>query len=205
MGALQFSQSLAFSFAILFLTFNIIPTVVSATTTKSSSVTTKTYKKYINKACQSATYPKDCYASLSKYASTIQSDPVKLYKVSLYITIKAARSTSSSISSLWLLKGLSPTDRAIVRDCAENIGNAVDQLKDSLTKMANLEATDREAQMENIRTWVSAALTDEGTCTDEFDGQKVSDAVNKKIKKPVFKLAKLTSNCLALIDPIIKY
>ncbi|OMO98098.1 Pectinesterase inhibitor [Corchorus olitorius] len=69
--------------------------------------------------------------------------------------------------------------------------------------MANLQASDREAQMENIRTWVSAALTDEGTCTDEFDGQKVSDAVNKRIKKTVLKLAKLTSNCLALIDNLI--
>ncbi|EOY22922.1 Uncharacterized protein TCM_014949 [Theobroma cacao] len=149
--SLHFFHIFIFSFAILFL-MSSIPTI-SAKTSNSSCI--KTYKSYIKTACKSATYQKDCYKSLSPYASTIKTDPEKLYKVTLYITIRAARETSSSISSLWRLKDLTPTERGIIRDCAET-----------------------------------------------FDGQTVSNAVNKNIKKTVLNLARMTSNCLALVDAV---
>ncbi|XWS60078.1 hypothetical protein CRYUN_Cryun07bG0003300 [Craigia yunnanensis] len=195
--SLHFFQFFIFSLAIVLFLMSNIPTVSAAKKSR-----TKAYKSYIKTVCNSATYPKDCYKPLSVYASTIKTDPVKLYRVSLFITIKAARKTSSSISSLWRLKGLSLTEREIIRDCADTVNDALDELQQSLTVMANLQGTDRKSHMENIRTWVSAALTDEGTCTDEFDGQKVSNAVNKKIKKTVLNLSKMTSNCLSLLDSL---
>ncbi|WRX16963.1 Pectinesterase inhibitor domain - like 10 [Theobroma cacao] len=197
--SLHFFHIFIFSFAILFL-MSSIPTV-SAKTSNSSCI--KTYKSYIKTACKSATYQKDCYKSLSPYASTIKTDPEKLYKVTLYITIRAARETSSSISSLWRLKDLTPTERGIIRDCAETVSDAIDELKQSLTVMTNLRSSsDRRSEMENVRSWVSAALTDQSTCTDQFDGQTVSNAVNKNIKKTVLNLARMTSNCLALVDAV---
>ncbi|KAH1114990.1 hypothetical protein J1N35_008368 [Gossypium stocksii] len=193
-------QFFIFLLAILLLMLN-VPTVSASKTTNKASL--KTYKSFIKKACNSATYPSDCYKSLSKYAPAIKTDPEKLYRVSLFVTIKAARKTSSSISTLWRLKGLSRTERAIVRDCASTISYAIDEMKQSLTVMANIQGADHKSELiENIRTWVAAALTDEGTCTDEFDGQKVSYEVNKNIKKTVLNLSKLTSNCLALLNTL---
>ncbi|GMI75629.1 hypothetical protein like AT5G51520 [Hibiscus trionum] len=197
----SFFKFFIFSLAILLLSLD-VPTV-SASKASNKSAHLKAYKSYIKKACDSATYPKDCYKSLSKYAPAIKTDPEKLYRVSLFVTIKAARTTSSSISSLWRLKVLSPTDRAIVRDCGSTVSDAIDEMKQSLTVMASLQGADNKSELiENIRSWVSAALTDMSTCTDEFDGQKVSYAVNKNIKKTVLNLSKMTSNCLALLNTL---
>ncbi|KAE8678222.1 hypothetical protein F3Y22_tig00111427pilonHSYRG00039 [Hibiscus syriacus] len=198
----SFFQILVCSLTILlFLTLD-VPTV-SASKTINRSAGVKAYKSYIKKACDSATYPKECYQSLSKYAHAIKTDPEKLYRVSLFVTIKAARRTSSSISSLWRLRGLSPTDRAIVRDCGLTVSDAIDHMKQSLTVMANLEGADGKSELlGDIRKWISAALTDTSTCTDEFDGQKVGYAVNKNIKKTVLNLSKMTSNCMALLNTL---
>lgn len=194
-------QFFIFSLAILLLMLNVPTVSASETTNKASRI--KTYKSFIKKACNSATYPSDCYKTLSKYAPAIKTDPEKLYRVSLFVTIKAARKTSSSISTLWRLKGLSRTEGAIVRDCASTISYAIDEMKQSLTVMANVQGADHKSELiDKIRTWVAAALTDEGTCTDEFDGQKVSYEVNKNIKKTVLNLSKLTSNCLALLNTL---
>ncbi|KAK9045648.1 hypothetical protein V6N11_051557 [Hibiscus sabdariffa] len=133
---------LVFSLSILLLLTLDVPTV-SASKTSNKSPRLKAYKSYIKKACNSAAYPKECYQSLSKYAPAIKTDPEKLYRVSLFVTIKAARRTSSSISSLWRLNGLSPADRSIVRDCGLTISDAIDQMKQSLTVMASLQGADR--------------------------------------------------------------
>lgn len=182
---------------VLFFISNINPTVDCAGSKLSP------YKSHIKRVCNSAAYPKDCYKHLSPYASTIKTDPQKFYRVSLYITIKAARKTTASISSLRRLKGLSGTERQIIRNCDETVSDALDQLQVSLTVIANLEGEqDRKSHMENVRTWVSEALTNEGACTDEFDGQKVCNALNKNIKKTMFNLSKMTSNCLSLLDTL---
>ncbi|XVF49339.1 hypothetical protein PTKIN_Ptkin04bG0003600 [Pterospermum kingtungense] len=195
--SLRRTSSLHFSLAIIVF---LISNTLTVSTASKSGVTA--YQSHIKAVCNSAAYPKECYKHLSPYASAIKTDPQKLYRVSLYVTIKAARKTSSSISSLRRLKDLSPTERQIIHDCAETVGDALDQLQQSLTVMANLEGADRKYHMENVRTWVSAALTNEGTCTDEFDGQEVCNAVNKNIKKTVFDLSKMTSNCLSLLDTL---
>ncbi|XVE56360.1 hypothetical protein DITRI_Ditri04bG0003100 [Diplodiscus trichospermus] len=191
-------QYLIFSLAIVLFLMSNLPTVSAA----SKSDRIEAYKTYIRTVCNSAAYPKDCYKSLSPYASTIKTDPEKLYRVSLFLTIKATRKTSASIASLRKMKGLSVTEREIIRDCAETVSEALEELQQSLTVMTKLQGVDRESQMENIRTWVSAALTDEGTCTDGFDGQKVCNAVNKNIKKTVLNLSKMTSNCLSLLGAL---
>ncbi|GMJ13643.1 pectinmethylesterase inhibitor 4 [Hibiscus trionum] len=198
----SFFQFFVFSLSILLLLTLAVPNV-SASKTSHKSAHLKAYRSYIKKACDSATYPKECYQSLSKYAHAIKTDPEKLYRVSLFVTIRAARTTSSSISSLWRRKSLSPTDRAIVRDCGSTVSDAIDEMKNSLTVMANIQGADRQSELiDNIRKWVSAALTDTSSCTDEFDGQNVSYAVNKNIKKTVLNLSKMTSNCLALLNAL---
>ncbi|OMO85837.1 Pectinesterase inhibitor [Corchorus capsularis] len=176
-----------------------IPTI-SATPSKTNL--TQIYKNFIKSSCNSTRYPKDCNKALSPYASAIKADWVKLCNTSLSLTLNAASNTSSSIDSVSKMKGLSPSEAGIIRECAENVGDAIDELTESLKAMAGglQGGADRKSQMNNIRTWVSAALTDEYTCTDDFQGQKVRKAVRDTIRKSVLNLAKMTSNCLALFN-----
>jgi len=54
--------------------------------------------------------------------------------------------------------------------------------------------SDIQFQVSNIKTWISAAITDENTCTLGFDDRKISDEVMRKIKMNIVNVARLTSN-----------
>lgn len=90
----------------------------------------------------------------------------------------------------------------MVKDCIENIKDSVDELKQSVTAMTNLGGADIQYQLDDIKTWVSASLTDEDTCTEGFDEQKVSTTVKNTINKSIVTVARLASNALSLIDSL---
>ncbi|KAE8678223.1 Plant invertase/pectin methylesterase inhibitor superfamily protein [Hibiscus syriacus] len=124
-----------------------------------------------------------------------------LCNASLSVTLNATYKASFSIDSLSKMRGLSPSEKQIIGDCAETTGDALDELQESLKALANMQGSNHSAnEMSDLKTWVSAALTNEYTCTDEFDGQKVREAVKNTINKRVLYLAKLTSNYLALFN-----
>ncbi|XP_059451203.1 pectinesterase inhibitor 4-like [Corylus avellana] len=164
-----------------------------------------TDRTYVKTACNSTTYPKICYNSLSPYASKIKRNPQKLSKTALSITIKAAHKASSQVSKLLKVKKLTNFEAALIQDCVTNIKDSIDGLKQSLHAIDHLSASDKEFddQMDDIKTWVSATLTNENTCTDGFDdeGKKVISAtVKNEIKNSILKVVGLTSNALSLID-----
>ncbi|XP_042978653.1 pectinesterase inhibitor 4-like [Carya illinoinensis] len=160
--------------------------------------TSQTYEKYIITSCNSTTYPQLCYSSLSPHASKIKANPKKLCKTSLSVGLEAAQNASSIVSKQLKQKGsLTSSETAVIKDCVVNIKNSIDELRESLDAMDKLSGWDKEFQMSNIKTWVSAALTDENTCFDGFEeGQEISEKVKNKVRKRILKVARLTSNAL---------
>ncbi|KAL7253839.1 hypothetical protein ACSBR1_008226 [Camellia fascicularis] len=61
--------------------------------------------------------------------------------------------------------------------------------------MSQLEGSNFELTMNDIQIWVSAALTDDNTCTDAMDSN-----VKSIVRGKIVNLAHLTSNTLALIN-----
>ena len=170
-----------------------------------SSTTTEKYKTYIKTACNSTTYPKECNNALLPFASKIKANPQKLCNTGLSISIKAAKNCSSTISKLSKNKGFTHSEVAIIKDCIENIKDSIDELKQSLNEMGHLGRSNVKAQIYDIKNWVSAALTDENTCTDGFDGMSVSKTVKNTIRKSILTVATPTSNALSLINSLHSY
>ncbi|XP_034711536.1 pectinesterase inhibitor 4-like [Vitis riparia] len=180
------------------LLFNSI-TLTSSANTSTTSLTIS--KQFIKTSCNSTTYPRVCYKSLSSYASKVKTSPLKLANVALTVSLKAARNASSTITLLLERKGMTRMETSIVKDCVENFGDCIDELQQSLQEFKSLGGGKNVAfQMANIKTWVSAALTDEYTCSDGFEGQKVSSSLQQQIKNYISNVAKITSNALALIN-----
>ncbi|PRQ59849.1 putative pectinesterase [Rosa chinensis] len=169
-------------------------------TTTATSSSSQTYKTYVKTACNSTTYPEICYKALSTYARSVKSNPQKLCNYALSVTLKAAKKASSTVSKLSNKKGLTKAEAGVVEDCIENIEDSVDELKQAVTAMKNLGDADVQLHLDDIKTWVSASLTDEDTCTDGFDEQKVSAAVKNTINKSILTVARLASNALSLIN-----
>ncbi|CAL1405184.1 unnamed protein product [Linum trigynum] len=172
-----------------------------------ASATSQKYINYLKTACAGTTYPKVCYTSLAPYASTIKTDDVRLCSAALSVTLQAVRDTSSLVSRLRKRAGLGRGDAAVLKDCAEEIQTTIDELKQTARAVAGLRkgSTAAERAMGNIRTWLSAAITDETTCTDVFDGEDVSAAVKAPIWNSIKKVGRLTSNALALADKLMGY
>lgn len=93
---------------------------------------------------------------------------------------------------------------AALHDCFSNFGDAVEEIYGSVKQMRQIRSagTSRASfrfQMSNVQTWMSAALTDEETCTDGFedvaDGQMKEEVCDR-----VEYVKKLTSNALALVN-----
>ncbi|KAG4966707.1 pectinesterase inhibitor 4-like [Glycine soja] len=203
-GSSRSSQNLFRIVVSLLLILTFLQLAASASASTSTTDSLKAYKKFIKDKCNSTTFPKVCYKSLSPYASKIKRNRVTLTKVSIYVALKAAKIAYSTLTKLSKSKGkLTHGEASVIADCRENIDETLDLLSQSSDGLANLNGTSSahdQFQWDNIKTWMSAAITDEGTCTDEFDEIQVRPSLQKKIKTTVYNLSWFTINALALVN-----
>ncbi|KAK3009822.1 hypothetical protein RJ639_013947 [Escallonia herrerae] len=185
------------------LTF-LLPTLLLISYIHNSDAASKqstTNTAFITASCNSTTYPTLCYKTLSPYAASVRNNPLRLCNTALTVTIKAASNATRMVSKLAKQNGITSGEAAVIKDCIENLQDSVYELKQSVKAMGSLgSAADKEFQMSNVKTWVSAAITDENTCMDGFSGRKASVAVKNKIRSSILGLARLTSNTLSLIN-----
>ncbi|TYJ49803.1 hypothetical protein E1A91_A01G160500v1 [Gossypium mustelinum] len=192
----------------LFLTFlffylHPIPTLCSAdydanTTTPSNAT------DFIRISCSVTLYPDLCFASLYGYANAIQQDPARLARTAIGVSLSRARHMAAFVSNLSREAdyGADPRASSALHDCFSNMDDAVDEIRGSLNEMRRLVNPGSESfrfQMGNIQTWMSAALTDEETCTDGFED--VGDGPMKTaVCERAANVKKFTSNALALVN-----
>lgn len=91
-----------------------------------------------------------------------------------------------------------------MKDCVEVLGDSVDELRRSIGEMGHLRTSSFQLTMSDVQTWVSAALTDENTCTDGFQETASATGADFKtaVRGRVVEVAQLTSNALALINQL---
>ncbi|KEH29367.1 putative pectinesterase [Medicago truncatula] len=157
---------------------------------------------FIKNSCSSTTYPRLCYTSLVKHADSIQTNHVLLTCTALNVTLASAKSTSAMISTLSKSQGLKPREAAAMKDCVEELSDSVDELRRSIGEMSRLRTSNFELTMSDVQTWVSAALTDESTCTDGFQEVNAPGNVQTTVRGKIVQVAQLTSNALALINKL---
>lgn len=161
---------------------------------------------YIRTSCGATLYPEICFTSLSRYASAVQQDPARLARVAIGVSLSRARHMAVYVSNISREADYGSDHRAAaaLHDCYSNFGDAVDEIHGSLKQMRQIGAAGSSAeafrfQMSNVQTWMSAALTDEETCTDGFE-----DVPDGPVKSDVCERAadvkKFTSNALALVN-----
>ncbi|PWA83481.1 pectinesterase inhibitor domain-containing protein [Artemisia annua] len=187
-------------FSLFFLTF-ITMAFVLAPVSSTTTSTTKKNTNFVKTSCNVTTYPSVCLTSLLPYASAVKSNPIRLVKQALSVTLKASSTTRSMISTLAKAKNITKGDAAVLKDCIVDIQDSISEIKDSLKAISSLKSSaDKKFVLSNAETWTSAALSDEYSCTDGMEDEEVSPAVKKKIKTSVFSIARLSSNALYLIN-----
>lgn len=160
--------------------------------------------EFIRANCESTQYPKLCYQSLNGYANVVQQDPARLAAVAIGVSLARATMMSVYVANLSRQAEAEPRAASALRDCFSVFRDAVGQMRGSVKQMRQLAGGGEELrfQMSNVQTWMSAALTNEDTCTDGFEG--VADAALKDdVCGRAVEVKEVTSNALALINRFV--
>ncbi|XP_057774472.1 21 kDa protein-like [Salvia miltiorrhiza] len=160
---------------------------------------------FIISSCRATTYPAVCEKSLSTYAATINKSPKQLVMTALTVSVDTAESTKSFVKKLTKFRGLKPRVRSAIKDCLEEMNDSVDRLTKSVKELKNMDRAKAKGpdfiwHMSNLQTWVSAALTDDSTCSDGFAGPAFDGRIKNSIRTRITNVAQVTSNALALCN-----
>ncbi|KAK4842788.1 hypothetical protein QYF36_000060 [Acer negundo] len=175
------------------------------TESSSSSSLSSNLAESIKTVCGVTQYPDSCFTSISSLnnnnislISQKNPDPETIFKLSLRVTINELTNVSS------LFKTLNERhSEAALRDCTSQFEDAVSRLKDSMSEMEVEGPGEKmltERKVNDIQTWISAAITDQETCLDGLEemGSTAVDEVKAKLKKS----KEFLSNSLAIIAKI---
>jgi len=161
---------------------------------------------FIRESCNATLYPDLCFSSLSRYAATVQRSPGSLARVAVAVALAKAHGAAAYLShqtAAVVDEDSGAGAGAAVNDCFANLEDAVDEIRGSLKQMRRLRPNEDSGSVRfgvsNVLTWMSAALTDEETCTDGFEGVE-EGPVKTSVCDRVTRVKKFTSNALALVN-----
>ncbi|GMH18343.1 hypothetical protein Nepgr_020184 [Nepenthes gracilis] len=158
---------------------------------------------FIKAKCSATKYPDLCVRSLSPYASEIQQNSWKLAATALNVSLATAQSAKAFVGRLSRAKGMRPREVEALHDCVDEMADTVYRLNRSCGELERAGRARREEflwRISNVQTWVSAALTDDNTCTDGFPGQILNGRVKASVSSGMLSVEHSTSNALALIN-----
>ncbi|KAF2291889.1 hypothetical protein GH714_036002 [Hevea brasiliensis] len=159
--------------------------------------------KAISKTCSKTRFPALCVNSLLDFPGSTAASEEDLVHISFNMTLQhftKALYLSSEISYLQMDTRV----QSAYEDCLELLDDSVDALSRSLSTVAPSLEGNPAGQIkpggstEDVVTWLSAALTNQDTCTEGLASLNgpVKDQMSDKLKD----LSELVSNCLAIFS-----
>lgn len=190
---------IAASATTLLLVFVAVPIAVSK---RGRSPSPESVADSIRAMCNVTRYPASCFTSISvANGANLTRDPEKLFGVSLAVAMDAL-ATSSAAASEFETPSKDRRLAAALLDCRELLGSAIDRLNDSIALMQPAgDATLNASKIEDLRTWLSAAVTNQDTCLEGFEG--TTGGFLSKMEAAMANATEYTSNSLAIATGIL--
>ncbi|WCJ35960.1 Plant invertase/pectin methylesterase inhibitor superfamily protein [Euphorbia peplus] len=171
--------------AVLLLTL-IVSLIIAAAIFDFNSGTDLDSAESIRSVCNVTRYPDSCVATISTANPSVKADPEAIFKVSIEVSIKEVKNVSSQFRAL--------NSQAAVDDCLSMFDDALSKLNDSL---AIMESALTEMKINDVQTWISAAMTYQQTCLDGLE--EMGSTVPEEIKGQLGKCNEVLSNSLAIV------
>lgn len=150
----------------------------------------------ISRTCSKTRFPSLCLNSLVEFPGALSATEEDLVHISFNMTLQRlnkALYASSGISNL----ATDPLSRSAYDDCLELLDHSIDALSRSLTSVVT--GGGGGAASHDVVTWLSAALTNQDTCGEGFDGV-AGGVVKSHMAESLRDLSELVSNCLAIFS-----
>ncbi|EOA21570.1 hypothetical protein CARUB_v10001980mg [Capsella rubella] len=183
----------------------IVFTVIVAATTGHGRGNDGGGEDIVHSSCEHASFPSLCVRTLSSYSGPTITNRRDLAQAAVRISISHAQSAAKKLEAVRDSVGKKKLEKGPLVDCVEMIGDSVDELSRTLGVLKHLRVSGGSAkefrwQMSNAQTWASAALTDDDTCLDGFQG--IDGEIKTEVKRWMTKVARVTSNALYMINQL---
>ncbi|RAL40116.1 hypothetical protein DM860_008256 [Cuscuta australis] len=202
-------------FAPLFMIFFFFLFIISSTTASPATAAAISDDiQFIHHTCNNLQYANatNCYQWFSRLAGELDQGIKNLVRAALELSLNQANVTTNLISSYYHSHQNANIDeraKGALSDCIENLQDSMDSMKRSIDEVNELYSSRNQSEFQfhisNVQTWLSAAETDQSTCTDGFD-----DIVNALKKKKtttistaaVLVLSSAVKACLTLVADV---
>ncbi|XP_004494376.1 pectinesterase inhibitor 6-like [Cicer arietinum] len=154
----------------------------------------------VKEACSVTRYKNLCFHTLSQFSNTAGRNPSKWARAGVSVAIGEVINVQQYLTTLKRYGNMKGRNRVALLDCIETFDYAADELHRSLVVLRKLSKSTFSTQLGDINTWISAALSDEDTCIDGFEGNNEREI--KFLQHKVQNVSCITSNALALVNKL---
>lgn len=190
-------MKMAYRKSLLFFFFFFVVVICSETRNATAGKPDTSSNELVRISCLHASYPTLCIHTLSTVAASAKT-PHDVALAAVSASMHRAANASAFASRLVGLRSANKRERSALKDCVEQLSDSADQLSSTMSELRHLRSVTFGWQMSNAETWVSAALTNEDTCLDGFQG--VDGTVKKAVRRKIVNVARVTSNALYLVN-----
>ncbi|KAL6990005.1 pectinesterase [Sarracenia purpurea var. burkii] len=152
--------------------------------------------KAVQQICQPTDYQQACVQALSTANTT---DPKELVKVAFNVAVKEIGEAMKN-SSLLKEAAKDPRIQDALENCQELLDYSINDLKRSFAQIGDFDVSKMNLYVENLKTWLSGAITYQETCLDGF--VNTTGNTGEEMKKLLKLSGELTSNGLAIVTEL---
>ncbi|CAH1412139.1 unnamed protein product [Lactuca virosa] len=163
-------------------------------------------RMYLQAQCQPTIYFDLCVRTLLPYTTKKElPSPRRLAQITLTTCLVKARFTKVYVDMIAKQYNKTKNHREYqaLEDCLNQISYGVNQITQSVKELQQMD-TDVEEKFvwheSNIKSWISAALTDTTTCMDGLLGDTLGNKVKSMIKARFLNVKQLASNSLGMFN-----
>ncbi|XP_027353312.1 pectinesterase 3-like [Abrus precatorius] len=182
----------------------IIAAVAGTAQQTSSSADKSAPASSLRAVCNVTQYPNSCFSSISSLPNTNTMDPTHLFNLSLRVATNALSNLSPYLSNLQRNASDSRLQKAI-HVCEMLLQDAISRFNDSISSLVGAQDLLPATKVNDIQTWLSAAITDQDTCLDALQELNSSDAnaILYDLKTDMKNSTEFASNSLAIVTKIL--
>ncbi|KAF9685364.1 hypothetical protein SADUNF_Sadunf03G0046900 [Salix dunnii] len=158
--------------------------------------------------CSVTQYPISCLSSISALETGNTTDPEVLFRLSLRVAVNELSKLKDYPDKL--IQSIADTTlQNALKVCSTVFDDAVDRLNDSVSSMTVGEGEQilSPSKMNDLKTWLSATITDQETCLDALNELNSTVNFNKtlvdQVKTAMENSTEFVSNSLAIVTKIL--
>ncbi|OAY53279.1 pectinesterase [Manihot esculenta] len=156
----------------------------------------------LKSSCSSTRFPDLCFSAVASVrgATSNLASQKDVIEVSLNLTTTAVEHNYFTVKKLLATRKLTKREKTALHDCLETIDETLDELHKALVDLKEYPSKKSLTQhADDLKTLMSAAMTNQETCLDGFSYEKADKKVREALLAGQVHVERMCSNALAMI------